>query len=121
MQRQGQLTRLRCRIDLSDIEAMNYWLNEAPMSDPSARNAIVFALQRLLIPGLVIRLEVTSAGQLVAIAGDQVIPLPSSWMDWWTAARQGRSVAPMSAELLVPHQLVLESPMRPVSRSDRAA
>jgi hypothetical protein len=119
-----RLARVRCRIEPADIEAMDYWLNEAPMSDPSASNAIVFALRRTLRPGLSIRLEQNPNGSLAARIGAHVVELPDGWSRWWAAARQGRSVVPITADLLLPIHLVRHHPSHPTQATlgrERAA
>lgn len=108
-----RLARVRCRIEPSDIEAMDYWLNEAPMSDPASSNAIVFALKRMLRPGLDIRLEDHQTGCLVARIGPHAVALPPSWGMWWSAARRGRAVSPMCGDLLLPIHLVRHQPAHP--------
>jgi len=103
---------VRCSVEPSDIDAMDYWLNESPMSTPAEHNAIVFALKRVLREDLTVRLEAaTGAGPLHAVIGEESVALPEGWSDWWKRAREGGRMSPMTAILWLPrHLLPLQSP-----------
>ena len=113
----GLKCEVRCEVSSVDIEAMDYWLNEVGMSDPCAQNAIVFAIRRILRPGLPVRI-VSDPGTdaFEALVGTERILLPSAWKNWWTRAIQGARMEPISGVLRIPtHLRAAPAPKRPRS------
>jgi len=107
------------RITRADIEAMDYWLNEAPMSDPEQHNAIVFALGRILRGDLSPRLEApSSTGEPVSllIAGIS-LALPPVVTSWWNRARTGHRMEPLVTSILLPRPWLRPLPLRQVAQA----
>jgi len=113
----GLMSEVRCEIRPVDIEAMDYWLNEAGMSDPCSQNAIAFAIRRIVRPGLSVRIASDPGTNLFQVlVGTEQILLPAEWKDWWTRAIQGGRMEPISAMIRIPtHLLAAPAPRRPSS------
>lgn len=96
-----------CRISSKDISAMDYWLNESPMSDPSRQNAICFALKRMLAEDAEILLCDRPGGGYEAVVNDSIaLPLPSELAKWWQKVLVGHRAVPVSALIEVPVDLL---------------
>ncbi len=94
---------LPCHVTRPDIEAMEYWLNEAPMSEPGRHNAIVFALRRVLGPTVDLRLgSDPRSGVAFLFLDDVSVPLPEPLASWWARALTGHPMEPVSAFVFLP-------------------
>ncbi len=101
---------VRLRIGETDISRMDYWWNEAPMSDPSSANAIVFALERIVRPGTRLRVETFADGRSAETeVNGEKMPLPTPLADWWSRARRGHRVDPITATIALPAEAVLRA------------
>ena len=95
-----------CKIRPMDIEAMDYWLNEAPMSDPPSQNAIVFALKRMLLPGTSARIVIDAFGNTLVMLDGKLQPLTPALAEWYHAALAGHPVEPLTDWIPLPWDLL---------------
>lgn len=96
-----------CRISAKDIEAMDYWLNEAPMADPSRQNAICFALKRILKEDAELVLRDRAPGRVeVVVNGAIVLALPKELADWWRKVLVGHRATALTAAVEIPVDLL---------------
>jgi hypothetical protein len=105
------------RITQADIDAMDYWCNEAPMSDLHRHNAIIFALHRVLRGDLAPRLEPTSgaaAGPVSLVVDGVALPLPPLVAAWWERARTGHRMEPLVTAILLPRPWLRPLRVRPI-------
>jgi len=110
-----------CKIRPMDIEAMDYWLNEAPMSDPPSQNAIVFALKRLLLPGTAVRIVIDAFGNTLVMLDGKLQALTPNLADWYNAAMAGHPVEPLTEYIPLPWDLLsrrIQSELRETQASD---
>lgn len=71
-----------------DIQAMDYWLNDCPMSDPAGQNAVVFALKRVIRPGLAVRVGLEGE-RAIAMLGPERVDLGRVVGRWLSRALTG--------------------------------
>lgn len=96
-----------CRILNKDIEEMDYWLNEAPMSDYTRQNAFLFALNRLLRPQIETKLvQRCRGGFRVHIGNNYALDLSDSLGEWLQDAFTGHQVEPFTEWALLPWELL---------------
>lgn len=113
------------RISAKDIVAMDYWLNEAPIADPSRQNAICFALKRLLPEGSEVFLRAALDGEEVeaVVNNATVLSLSRELSGWWHRVLVGHRAVPVAGHLEIPLDLLapgiqtsaLEPAKRPVA------
>lgn len=87
---------------------MDYWLNEAPMADPSRQNAICFALGKLLREGAEIQIREERHGRhMEAVVNESIaIALPEELAVWWRKVLSGHRATPITATLEIPLDLL---------------
>lgn len=89
-----------------DIEAMDYWLNQAPISDPPSQNAICFALRRLLLPGTNVRVVTDSAGAANVFLDGKPFLLPPRLTKWYKDAVAGHKMEPFTDFIPLPWEVL---------------
>lgn len=113
---------VKIRIDITenDIAEMNYHLNECPMSNMAANNAIVFALYRVVKPGR--RISVSVRGKhAVAMIERREFALPKEVGLWLAKILMGMDVPPFAMTLRLPEVLVRSEIAAASKRKELAA
>lgn len=95
-----------CKIRPMDIEAMDYWLNQAPISDPPSQNAICFALRRLLLPGTNVRVVADSTGNANVFLDGKPFALPPELTKWYKNAVAGHQMEPLTDFIPLPWEVL---------------
>lgn len=89
----------------SDIDEMDYHLNECPMSNMATDNAVAYALRRILKPGL--RIAVSArGGKTIAKIDGREIALADEVAPWLGKILMGINPGPLSTNLRLPEFLV---------------
>ena len=100
------------RIESNDISEMDYFCNEAPMVYPAAKNAVAFALQRIIVPELGTALVTEKKGSAWARIGKNEYWLGTKLGAWLDHAMRGWRMSEVSEIIWLPEDIIPQQRLR---------